>query len=125
MKTSLKFILALPVVLISLSSFNTINTSKGEECQVVEVYEGITPETDAKALTPDGLKKLTVILKPAKLRHGKYDYKLKRLEKDLYKVVDKELYIETKYCNKYASRDDATLIIDSSYGSTKGKLIFK
>ncbi|RQO75519.1 hypothetical protein DBR43_09245 [Pedobacter sp. KBW06] len=125
MKTSLKFILALPVVLISLSSFNTINTSKGEECQVVEVYEGITPETDAKALTPDGLKKLTVILKPAKLRHGKYDYKLKRLEKDLYKVVDKALYIETKYCNKYASRDDATLIIDSSYGSTKGKLIFK
>lgn len=125
MKTSLKFIVALPAVLISLSSFNTSNISKGEECQVVEVYEGITPETDAKALTPDGLKKLTVILKPARLRHGKYDYKFKRLEKDLYKVVDKELYIETKYCNKYASRDDATLIIDSSYGSTKGKLIFK
>jgi hypothetical protein len=125
MKTSVKFILALPFVILSLSSFNMSNVLKGGECQIVEVYEGITPETDAKALTPDGLKKLTIILKPARLRHGKYDYKLKRLEKDLYKVVDKELYIETKYCNKYAYRDDATLIIDSSYGQSRGKLFFK
>ncbi len=125
MKTSVKFILALPFVILSLSSFHTSNVFKGDECQIVEVYEGKTPETDAKALTPDGLKKLTIILKPAKLRHGKYDYKLKRLERDLYKVVDKELYIETKYCNKYAYRDDATLIIDSSYGQSRGKLFFK
>lgn len=125
MKTSVKFILALPFVILSLSSFNTSNVFKGDECQIVEVYEGITPETDAKALTPDGLKKLTIILKPAKLRHGKYDYKVKRLERDLYKVVDKELYIETKYCNKYASYDVATLIIDSSYGQSRGKLFFK
>lgn len=125
MKASVKFILTLPIVILSLSSFNTRNVFSGDECQVVEVYEGITPETDAKALTPDGLKKLTVILKPAKLRHGKYEYKLKRLERDLYKVVDKQLYIETKYCNKYATRDDATLVIESSYGQSRGKLFFK
>lgn len=125
MKTSVKFILALPVVILSLSSFNTGNVFRGDECQIVQVYEGITPETDAKALTPDGLKKLTIILKPAKLRHGKYDYKLKRLERDLYKVVDKEIYIETKYCNKSAYRDEATLVIESSYGQTRGKLFFK
>jgi len=125
MKNSFKFIFALPVLILSLSSFNTSNVFSGDECEIVDIYEGITPETDAKALTSDGLKKLTMILKPAKIKSGKYSYQVKRIERDLYKVVDKELYIETKYCNKYAYRDEATLVFESNFSRPRGKIFFK
>jgi hypothetical protein len=32
--------------------------------------------------------------------------------------------VETRYCYKYATRDDVVLIVESNFGYSKGKIIF-
>ena len=53
-----------------------------------------------------------------------YKVTVTRVEKDLYRVDDSnpKVYIETKYCNEYTTREDAVLRYDKY--SYDNKLIF-
>lgn len=62
-----------------------------------------------------------LILLVASLRAEVYRVTVTRIDKDLYRVEDVRpvVYIETKYCYQYATRDDAVLRYERySYNNT-------
>ena len=93
---------------------------------VVEVYRGIEPsDLNTKVLTTNReLEEVEVILVPLKLEEGIYEIEVTRKSSNFYKVRNKNIYIETRYCHEYASYDEVILKYESSYGYTKGTIIF-
>jgi len=104
-----------------LTSFNILKTS---EYDIAELYQSTELNANTKALTDDGVKEVSVLLTPIKLDIGKYVVKITRKGKDLYKVDGKNIYIETKFCYEYSNSEEIVLKIESSYGYSKGKVIF-
>lgn len=104
-------------------------------CEVTGFYETAYSETGFKVLTTTGeLAAVDVLLKPAKPDEGSYEIKVTRKAPNLYLVVDcnqtgkifaNKFYIETRYCNEFASYDKATLVIKGNFGVVKGKMTFK
>lgn len=70
------------------------------------------------------VKEAKTVLVPTKLKEGKYSIEVTKVDSNFYKIYGTDLYIETRYCYEYASREDAVLIIESNYGYTKGEVIF-
>jgi len=96
-----------------------------DEYDVRGFYSAVETESGTKAITSDGeINEITHVLVPTKLKEGKYAISVTRKAKDLYKVDDKDIYIETRFCFEYASSQDVILIIESNSGYTKGKIIF-
>jgi hypothetical protein len=105
-----------------LSSFHNTNST---ECDIANFYSAIEPASGTKVLTSsDDLEDVEMILIPTTLKAGKYVVDVTRKGSNLYEIVDKKIYIETKYCYEYATQDEVVLIVESSYGYTKGKIIF-
>jgi hypothetical protein len=95
------------------------------ECDVVDFYKVIAPESGVKILTTLGsIEEAEYILLPLKLDTGRYKISLTRKGSNLYKIDGKDIYIETRYCYEYAIMQDAILSVEGSYGYTKGKIIF-
>jgi len=117
-----KLIIASCLVLV-LTSFKT--TGLSDEYDVEEFYKGLDPSSGTMVLTADDeLEEAETILVPIKLDAGKYSVTISRKTTDLYKVDGKNIYIKTKYCYEYATGDEAILKVESSYGYTKGTIIF-
>lgn len=53
-----------------------------------------------------------------------YRVTVTRKDRNLYKIENTRLYVQTQYCYEYAYYDKAILRIDNKYGFTIGKLIF-
>lgn len=114
------------VVLLVCTSFIDNSSSLTTTCDISNFYKAIEPkDRDTKVLTSSGdLEEVDVILVPTKLDLDTYKVKLTRKGSNLYKVEQTDLYIETKYCYEYATYEDVILKVTSSYGYTKGTLIF-
>ncbi|MCX7611555.1 MAG: hypothetical protein N2043_08230 [Ignavibacterium sp.] len=114
------------LALISFVGFTTKINGTSNECEIKNFYVAISPKNrDTKVLTKIGnLEEVDLILVPTKLETGKYKVNLTRKGLNIYKVESTEFWIETWYCYEYAFWEEVILIVESSYGYTKGKIIF-
>lgn len=94
------------------------------EYDIVAIYSATDLPARSKVATEDGVKSAEYVLTPTRIEEGKYVVKVTRKGKDIYQVDGKRLFIETRYCYEYASRDEVILSVESSYGYTIGKIKF-
>jgi hypothetical protein len=102
------------------------------ECEVVQFYEIITPEQGVKVLTKSGeVQEATFILKPVRIDEGTYEVEISRKAPNLYQISQAKdikltkYCIETKYCQEFANYTKAIFKVESHFGQSKGRLIFK
>ncbi len=114
------------LAVLLFTSFIVKKTGLTANCDVANFYKAVqSKELDAKVLTSSGdLEEVDVILVPLKVNNDTYKVKLTRKSSNLYKVEETNMYIETKYCTADANYEEAILKVTSSYGYTKGTLIF-
>lgn len=93
---------------------------------ISEIYSGIKPEdSDTKVLTSSGdVEEVDIILVPTKLDIGKYKIEVTKKASNIYRIEGTQIYLETKFCHEYANRETVFLNITSSYGYSKGDVIF-
>ena len=121
-------ILCILTTLILFVSFIEIpkKENSSDECDISQFFEGIDADNGVKVITDSGdFVDAEIILVPAELKIGKFSVEVTRKESNLYKIEGTTTYFETRGCYEYATRDDAFLIIESSYGYKKGKIIFE
>ena len=120
----LKIILLL-VGAILLSSSTHPRSSKVDSYDIAGIYEKVELKSGSKVLDSYGnVKDAKAVYVPTKIDTGKYEVELTRIDSNFYQIYGTNLYIETKYCYEYATRDDAILNITSNYGYTRGEVIF-
>ena len=120
----LKIILLL-VGAILLSSSTHPLSSKVDSYVIAGIYEKVELKSGSKVLDSYGnVKDAKAVYVPTKIDTGKYEVELTRIDSNFYQIYGTNLYIETKYCYEYATRDDAILNITSNYGYTRGEVIF-
>lgn len=96
-----------------------------DECEIEAFYKGVTPIDGTKILTSgDDLEDIELFFVPINIDIGKYVVNVTRKGSNFYKVDDKNIYIQTKYCYEYSYSQEVVLKVESSYGYTKGKIIF-
>ena len=112
-------------VLICIGCLTSFHKPTSNECDIETFYKGLEPADGTKVLTErDDLEDAKLILVPINLDKGKYVVNVTRKSSNLYKVDNKNIYIETKYCSEYSYNQEVVLNVESSYGYTKGKIIF-
>jgi hypothetical protein len=108
----------------SILFFTTITYGQ-TKCDVKNFYKAIEAETDVKVLTSGSeIEEAEFILVPTKLDEGKYNLTVSKKTSNFYRIDGKDIYIETRYCYEYATREDVLLIVKSNYGYDKGEIIF-
>lgn len=65
-----------------------------------------------------------LILVPTRIDEGSYKVEISRKGSNIYKLEGTKYYMETRYCYKYATFDDAILKVVSNYRYQKGTLYF-
>lgn len=118
------------LVLQPVQTETTKNASA--ECEVIQFYEIITPEQGTKVLTKLGeVEEVILILKPVRIDEGTYEVEITKKAPNLYQINQAKdirltkYCIETRYCNEYANYKKAVFKVESNFGQTKGKLVFK
>lgn len=93
---------------------------------IAEFYTVSKPSSGTKAVGRyDKVVEVEYILTPTRADRGKYIVEVTRIGDNLYQIKGMDLCVETRYCYKRPSYSEkVVLIIESSYGYTKGKLIF-
>lgn len=110
--------------LLCILNLTSFNAPQFDDYEIATFYKAITPVDGTKALTTnDDLEEVEFILVPISINEGKYVVTVTRKSNNLYKVDDKNIYIETKYCHEYSYADEVVLKVENSYYS-KGKIIF-
>jgi hypothetical protein len=112
--------------------YNETTKNASAECEVVQFYEIITPEQGTKFLTKSGeVQEATFILKPVRIDEGTYEVEITRKAPNLYQISQArdikltKYCIETKYCQEFANYTKAIFKVESNFGQSKGRLIFK
>ncbi|MBO6249592.1 MAG: hypothetical protein J6N54_12340 [Bacteroidales bacterium] len=101
------------------------NNSSSDSYDIAGIFEKVeVPDGSKVLISLDGLKETDALFVPSKLETGKYTVEVTKEEQDFYHICDTDLYIETRYCYKYATREEVVLNITSNYGYTKGEIIF-
>ena len=110
---------------ILFTSSSSLSTSKASSYDIAGIYEKVDLKSGSKVLDSYGnVKDAKAVYVPTKIETGKYEVELTRIDSNFYQICGTNLYIETKYCYEYATRDDAILNVTSSYGYTRGEVIF-
>lgn len=92
---------------------------------IAEYYETISLKSGSKVIDNYGnVKDAQAVLIPVKLDEGKYEVELTRIDSNIYQICGTSYYIETRYCYEYAMRQDAILVVTSSFGYTRGEVFF-
>ena len=111
--------------LLCLLTLTSYNNPRSSEYDIEAFYKGVTPTEGTKVLnSSDNLEDVKLLLVPIDIDKGNYVVKITRKGSNLYKVDDKNIYIVTKYCYEYSNRQEVIFKVESSYGYTKGKIIF-
>ena len=111
--------------LLFILTLTSYNNPKGSDYDIEAFYKGVTPTDGTKVLnSSDDLEDVKLLLIPMDIDKGNYVVKITRKGSNLYKVDDKNIYIVTKYCYEYSYSQEVILKVESSYGYTKGKVIF-
>ncbi len=80
---------------------------------------------DIFVMTKSGdIEEVELVLNPLKLDAGTYKVEVTRKSSNLYKVDYQDVYIQTKYCSQFSYSEKAYIEVESSYGYSKGQLIF-
>lgn len=120
-----RFISLLFAAILILSASTKISRSKANSYDIARIYEKADLKSGSKVLDSYGnVKDAKAVYVPTKIDTGKYEVELTRIDSNFYQICGTNLYIETKYCYEYATRDDAILNITSNYGYTRGEVVF-
>lgn len=120
-----RFISLLFAAILILSASTKISRSKANSYDIARIYEKVDLKSGSKVLDSYGnVKDAKAVYAPTKIDTGKYEVELTRIDSNFYQICGTNLYIETKYCYEYATRDDAILNITSNYGYTRGEVVF-
>lgn len=94
---------------------------------ISELYEVTTPASGTKAVDKfDRSVEVEYILSPTRVDTGKYEVEVQKIGDNLYRIKGTDICVETRYCHEWAAiSEEVVVIIDSNYGYTKGKIIFK
>lgn len=112
-------------ILIISASTPTSHLSGSNSYDVVCIYEAINIPSGSKALDSySNIKDVKAVYVPTKVDTGKYTVDITRIDSNFYQICGTELYIETRYCYEYATREEVVLNITSNYGYTRGEVIF-
>lgn len=110
---------------VILTASTTTTSATADSYDIAGIYEKVELKTGSKVLDSYGnVKEAKAVYVPTKIDTGKYEVELTRIDSNFYQICGTNLYIETKYCYEYATRDDAILNVTSSYGYTRGEVIF-
>ncbi|MCH5327692.1 MAG: hypothetical protein J1E02_01615 [Coprobacter sp.] len=125
MNKILRITILLACIPIFISANHMTDTYSSTSYDIVGIYEKTELKEGAKGLDSYGnIKDIKAVFAPAKMDIGKYEVKLTRIDTNFYNICGTSLYIETKHCNEYATRNDAILNIRSNYGYIRGETIF-
>ena len=120
----LKIILLLVGAILLSSSTHSLS-SKVDSYDITGIYEKVELKSGSKVLDSYGnVIDAKAVYVPTKIDTGKYEVELTRIDSNFYQIYGTNLYIETKYCYEYATREEAILNITSNYGYTRGEVIF-
>ena len=120
-----RFISLFIAAILILSASTKISRSKANSYDIARIYEKVDLKSGSKVLDSYGnVKDAKAVYVPTKIDTGKYEVELSRIDSNFYQICGTNLYIETKYCYEYATRDDAILNITSNYGYTRGEVVF-
>ena len=124
MKTLLK-ILALAVCIPLFISAKPMDSQDSESYTIYKIYEKIELDRGSKVIDSWGnIEDAQAVLVPTEIDRGRYDVEITRISSNLYQICGTSLYIETKYCYEYATREEVLLNITSTYGYDLGEVIF-
>lgn len=120
-----RLILMTCTMTVLFTSSSSLSTSQASSYDIAGIYEKVELKSGSKVLDSYGnVKDAKAVYVPTKIDTGKYEVELTRIDSNFYQICGTNLYIETKYCYEYATRDDAILNVTSSYGYTRGEVIF-
>ena len=118
-------LLGVLIISVVISGSSNSSLSKANSYDVAGIYERVELKSGSKVLDSYGnIKDAKAIYVPTKIETGKYEVELTKIDSNFYQIYGTNLYIETKYCYEYATRDEAILNITSNYGYTRGEVIF-
>ena len=115
------------IIFLSLCLFVFVSNKNptSSECDIETFYKGVEPSKKTKILnSSDDLEDVKLLLIPTDIDKGNYTVNITRKDSNLYEIEGKNIYIETKYCYEYSYSQEVILKVESSYGYTKGKIIF-
>lgn len=113
------------ILIVLVSSASSWTSSSTKSYDLAGVYEKVELNAGSKSMDTYGnIEEAKAVFVPTKIDTGKYEVELTRIDSNFYQICGTNLYIETKYCYEYATRDDAILSITSSYRYTHGEVIF-
>ena len=112
------------VPIIMCGSYHIV-PAEANSFDIAGIYEKVELKSGSKELDSYGnVKDAKAVYVPTKIDTGKYEVELTKIDSNFYQIYGTNLYIETKYCYEYATRDEAILNITSNYGYTRGEVIF-
>lgn len=124
MKTLLK-ILALALCIPLFVSAKPMGSQETESYTIYKIYEKIELDRGSKVIDGWGnVEDAKAVLVPTEIDRGRYSVEITRISSNLYQICGTSLYIETKYCYEYATREEVLLNITSTYGYDLGEVIF-
>ena len=113
------------VVCLLTSSSTTDRLKTSSSYDVICVYESVSVPSGTKALDSWGsLKEVETLYVPTKIDVGKYSVELTRVDSNFYSICGTDYFIETRFCYEYALREEVVLNITSSYGYSRGEVVF-
>ena len=108
-----------------LTSAAVSSDSGSDKYDIVRFYELVDVDSGAKAMdTYGGLHEIKSLYLPTKIDEGRYTVNVTREDSNFYRICDTDLFIETRYCYEYATREEVLLNVTSNYGYTRGEIIF-
>jgi hypothetical protein len=117
-----KLTIACLLSLLLMSSTNSTNTT---EYNIEDFYQATSTVSGTKIINSSGgLEDVSILYEPQALSEGKYIVNVTRKGANLYKVDNKNIYIQTQYCYEYCYSKEVVLIIENSYSYTKSRIIF-
>jgi hypothetical protein len=106
-------------------SAKPIDSHDTESYTISKIYEKIELDNGSKVIDSWGnVEDAKAVLVPTEIDRGRYDVEITRISSNLYQICGTSLYIETKYCYEYATREEVLLNITSTYGYDLGEVIF-
>lgn len=124
----MKSFLNVIVLLLLIPAFTSAAVSSdrdSDKYDIVRFYELVDVDTGAKAMDTYGsLHEIKALYLPTKIDEGRYTVKVTREDSNFYRICDTDLFIETRYCYEYATREEVLLNVMSNYGYTRGEIIF-
>ena len=120
---SLMMMLALAIALFSSSFVSGF----GSKYDIAGCYQVTRPnESGTFVLTKSGnLEEVDILPSPTRLDYGTYSIIVSRKGSDLYFIDGTSIALRTRYCHEYSFGQSATLVINSSYGYTRGTISFE